>query len=169
MDSGELPAFSGEGEWSGPEYTPMVYGSNDLWLEITNVVDTAADFIIHTPEVAAYDLLGTTNLALEVPGLNATNWAWLARTDVGQTNVTLPGLWPEIGFFRLGTMLDTDFDGLPDAVEHLVSHSNPGSANPDGDDLNDYEEYLLGRNPHTAGAVPDTGGMTGLQLFTALQ
>ena len=138
--------FPGEGDTNGGgggswEYMPIVYGSNDLWLEITNVVDGAGDFIIHTPDEAAYDLFGTTNLAWDVPGLNGTNWMWLLRTEVGQTNIIITNLWLEIGLFRLGTLLDSDSDGLTDAFENLVSHSNPNLTDTDSDGMEDYYEW----------------------------
>jgi hypothetical protein len=167
----ELPGDGegGGGEWEPPAYSPPEYGSNDLWLEITNYLDGTAGFIIHTPEEAAYDLFATTNLTLTVPGLNATNWVWLWRTEVGETNFAVVNLWPELGFFRLGTLLDTDADGLTDAYELLCSHTDINDADTDADGMSDYDEVLLGRNPLAAGTAPDTGGVIGLQLFTALR
>lgn len=144
-----IPGEGGEGggEGGGPEYSPIVYGTNDLWLEIISVTNSTANFTIHTPDSAAYDLFGTTNLSANVPGLNLTNWVWLLRTDVGQTNIVLVNLWPEMGFFRLGTMQDTDNDGLTDAYEKLVSHTNPNLWDTDGDGLSDGWEVAHGMNP----------------------
>lgn len=147
---GEGPPIPGEGGGSGgggPEYSPIVYGTNDLWLEAVSVTNSTANFTIHTPDLAAYDLFGTTNLSPNVPGLNLTNWVWLLRTDVGQTNIVLTNLWPEMGFFRLGTMQDTDNDGLTDAYEKLVSHTNPNLWDTDGDGLSDGWEVAHGMNP----------------------
>ena len=171
MNSLDFPGEGEEGEGGegdGWEYIPIVYGSNDLWLEITNVAGNAADFIIHTPDEAAYDLFSTTNLALDVPGLNATNWVWLVRTDVGQTNVTITNLWPELGFFRLGTMLDSDSDGLTDAFENLVSHSDPDEADSDSDGMSDYYEWThFGTMAQGAGDDFDGDGVGNLDEMNA--
>lgn len=123
------------------------YTTNDLWLEIISVTNSYANFTIHTPDTAAYDLFGTTNLSADVPGLNLTNWVWLLRTEVGQTNVVLTNLWADTGFFRLGTMLDSDSDGLTDAYELLVSHTNPQNSDTDGDGMLDGWEVLWGLDP----------------------
>jgi hypothetical protein len=125
------------------------YTADDLWLEIISVTNGLANFTIHTPDTAAYDLFGTTNLSANVPGLNLTNWVWLLRTDVGQTNnIILTNLWPDMGFFRLGTMLDSDGDGLTDAYEKLVSHTDPTKWDTDGDGLSDGWEVAHGMNPN---------------------
>ena len=60
----------------------------------------------------------------------------------------------ESAFFRVGTRLDTDGDGTPNAYEYLVSGSNPQNADSDGDGLNDSREISLGTNPLN----PDTDG-----------
>ena len=93
------------------------------------------------------DLFGTTNLAADVPGLNVTNWAWLDRTTAWQTNISVANLWPDIGFFMLGTMLDSDGDGLTDAYEKLVSHTDPNNPDTDSDGISDGWEVALGLNP----------------------
>ncbi|MCL2047487.1 MAG: VWA domain-containing protein [Defluviitaleaceae bacterium] len=61
---------------------------------------------------------------------------------------------------------DTDGDGLPDGYEVFVSFTNPllwdsvgdgvsdGEQDSDGDGLTNYEEFILGTNPHS----PDTDG-----------
>ena len=60
----------------------------------------------------------------------------------------------ESAFFRLGTRLDTDGDGLSDAYESLVTGSNPQCTDSDGDGLNDSMEITIGSNPLN----PDTDG-----------
>jgi hypothetical protein len=180
MDSSDFPEFPGEGEEGGGEggtneYFGMVYGTNDLYLTIVpdSLTNGTADLIIHNPQdltnSPVWDLYGTTNLNLEWPGLNGTNWTWVLRTEAGQTNVTASALSDLQCYYRLGDTNDLDEDGLTDIFEKLVSHSDPGAANPGGDDLDDYGEYLLGRNPHAAGTVADTGNQTGLRIFTALR
>jgi hypothetical protein len=155
-----------EGSWMQMDFS---YSTNELWLEITGVTNGEAEFVIHSPVVEPYDLFMTTNLAADVPGLNLTNWVWEVRASAGQTNPPPVPAANEMAFYRLGTTNDMDSDGLTDAFENLVSHSNPSAANPDGDDLNDYEEYRLGRNPNAAGTVPDTNTVIRLEVFTRLQ
>ena len=51
------------------------------------------------------------------------------------------------GFFRLGLDIDTDGDGLADALELRCARTDPGSADTDGDGLSDGEELALGTDP----------------------
>ena len=69
----------------------------------------------------------------------------------GCNPVPTPG---EAAFFRLGTRLDTDGDGLPDAFETLVSLTDPARADTDGDGLSDAVEWNGGTDP----SDPDTDG-----------
>jgi hypothetical protein len=163
--SGEMSLLSGEegpplpGDGGGGSYG-ILYGTNDLWItiEVTNSGPAAvASFTIHPPDTnTCWDLIGTTNLTTATPvhALNLTNWAWVLRTELGETNVVVTNLWPDMGFFRLGTMADSDEDGLTDALEWLVSHSNPNHPDADGDGLGDLLEYLQGLDPNGA----DTDG-----------
>lgn len=164
------PGAAGAGtntDLGGITFTPMVYGSQDLWLS-ASVSNSVASFLIHTPDsTAIYDLFGTSNLAPNVPGLNLTNWVWLGRTTAGQTNLTLVNLWITQGFFRLGTMLDSNSDGVTDAYSNLVGLNS--SADMDRDGVSDIEEMREGRNPMIAGAVPDTNNLARLDVFTVLR
>lgn len=178
--SAEAPPSPGEGggtnEWCCAEV--RAYGSNDLWLEIaaTNgatgggVARVMASFTIHTPTSAAYDLFATTNLTTNVAGLNLTNWLWLGRIEAELTNVLVETYWPDMAFFQLGTTNDSDGDGLSDAYERLVSHTNPGtpsSVDTDGDGLPDWWEIAHGLNPYVndAGNDPDGDGLTNVEEF----
>lgn len=49
--------------------------------------------------------------------------------------------------------LDTDGDGLPDAREYFVTHTNPNHADTDGDGMNDGDEVALGTDPTVANAA----------------
>jgi hypothetical protein len=116
-----------------------------------------------------YDVFGTTNLA-------GNQWFWLTNSPTCNT-VVLPGQNPVLNFYILGTPQDSDGDGLTDAYERLVSHTDPnvfnivssdgygtpdawylqhglnpaapGIANqdPDQDGLLNRQEYLYGTNP----------------------
>ncbi|MCS7090909.1 MAG: thrombospondin type 3 repeat-containing protein [Verrucomicrobiota bacterium] len=96
---------------------------------------------------AAYDLFLTTNLSPAVPGLNLTNWLWLGRGQPGQTNFVVTGLVATESYFRLGTLLDSDADGLTDAFENLVSHTDRLNPDTDRDGLSDGWEWNNGMNP----------------------
>jgi hypothetical protein len=109
--------------------TPMDYTADDLWLQLITLTNATGFFVVHPPAAEAmngvYDLYMTTNLSPSVPGLNLTNWMWLLRTDPGQTNLIVPELYPDMAFFMLGRTNDADGDGMPDAYEHLVTHTDP--------------------------------------------
>jgi hypothetical protein len=49
--------------------------------------------------------------------------------------------------------LDTDGDGLPDAREYFVYHTDPNNADTDGDGMNDGAEAALGTDPTVANAA----------------
>jgi hypothetical protein len=90
-----------------------------------------------------YDLFATTNLA-------PSAWQWVLRCAPGQTNLTLTGLTVPQSFFILGSTNDADGDGLTDAYELLVSHTNPTNSISNLDGIPDGWEILLGLNPQTS-------------------
>ena len=181
MDSG-FGGFSSDtpsGGGSGSGIPAFVDGTN-LWLQITGTTNTTngltAYFVIWPPTNVTdgvYDLFLTTNLAANVSGLNVTNWAWVMRNTAGQTNLTVTNLTADYCFFRLAETNDTDGDGLSDAFEKLVSHTDPDNADQnsnsipdgwewhyfgnlnqtgdgdyDGDGVDNYWEYLDGTDPN---------------------
>jgi hypothetical protein len=160
--SAEEALLSGEGDGGGDSGGGLLeggqYGADDLWMEagLSNSGPASLlSIIIHPPDGGTcWDVFGTTNLALN-GWLNLTNWAWILRTEIGETNVTLTNLWPELGFFRLGTMLDSDFDGLTDACELLTTHTERFNPDSDGDGLSDfYEWFYSGTSPQTPEPAP---------------
>ncbi len=110
------------------------YTEDDLYLLPPVVTNNTALIVIHPPAAEAangvYDLFMTTNLSSSGDGLNLTNWLWLLRTDPGQTNLVLWNLWADEAFFLLARTNDSDGDGMSDAYEVLVSHTDPNV--PDG-------------------------------------
>jgi hypothetical protein len=131
-------------------------------------------FVVLEPTAgAAYDLFYSPVLSI------AEVWTRLAQGATGQTNFLVPNPFSATAFFILGTMLDSDSDGLTDAYEWLVSKSDPyiatlvdtdgdgmpdgwevrhgfnpavanGSSDADSDNLSNYQEYLDGTDPNTA-------------------
>ncbi len=134
------------------------------------MTNQTASIIIHAPDPnGVYDLFATTNLLPSVPGLNATNWIWVMRCDPGQTNLIVTNLTFDICFFRAATTNDTDGDGLTDAYEHLVSHTDPNNPDTDGDGISDYQELLLGTDPNNAYSQDPTHTYNDAQwAFTAV-
>lgn len=120
---------------------------------------------------AMYDVFASPALASPV---SSGSWSWLGQGGTC-SRYSIPGL-PTDGsvFFILGTMADTDGDGLTDAYEKLVSHSNPNvvdtdlsgmpdgwqvlhfgkignpNSDPDHDALYNLQEYLYGSDPNTS-------------------
>jgi hypothetical protein len=139
---------SGGGFYSD-SFQPPVYTTNDLWLQMVGTTNTGtgmtAYLVINTPwnvTNGVYDLFATTNLA-------PSAWQWLGRCSPGQTNLTVVNLASPTEFFIFGLTNDTDGDGLTDAYELLVSHTNPNVADTDGDGIPDGWSVLLGVNPLT--------------------
>ena len=98
---------------------------NSLWLQV-QTTNTTVSLVIHPPwnvTDGVYDLFYTTNLA------PTSTWTCVMRCTPGQTNLTVTGLTGTHGFFMLGLTNDTDGDGLTDAYEKLVSHTDPNVFN----------------------------------------
>ena len=76
-----------------------IFGTNDLWLEITGKSDDVASFVIHPPwnvTDGVYGLYFKTNLAIPY------DWTWLLACASGQTNLVASNLPPAQAFFMLG-------------------------------------------------------------------
>jgi len=112
------------------------------------------------------------------PGLETNaSWSYVIGGVVGQTNFTTPLPGFTNAFYLAAQILDSDSDGLSDAQEALVHHTNPADADsdhdglpdgwevshglnplnssspnddPDGDGYDNFEEYVLGQNPNVA-------------------
>jgi len=159
MNSPSPLGLGGDGGFTA-NFQPQVFTTNDLWLQV-QMIDTTVSLVIHPPwnvTNGMWDLFATTNLNSYAAGLNLTNWVWVLRTDAGQTNLTVTNfsITAEC-YFRLGTMLDSDGDGLTDAYEKLVSHTNPNNPDTDGDGISDSDEILNHTDPLTPNpAIPSS-------------
>jgi len=79
---------------------------------------------------------------------DATNkaWAWMGQGPHG-TTYKISNLPNTTCFLILGTPQDSDFDGLTDAYERLVSKTDPHNADTSGDGISDSDKILNGLNP----------------------
>lgn len=160
------PGEGGGGVWTNSFSPAYSYSSNELWLEITGVTNNAGYFVVHTPDTNAVDLFATTNLSPTVPELNLTNWLWLLRTAAPQTNIVITNLWPTEGWFRMGTMQDSDSDQLTDAYERLVTHTDPDNWDSDGDGMPDGWEWdSFGNFNQTANGDYDGDSVSNLSEY----
>ncbi len=85
--------------------------------------------------------------ALDSP-LNNVPWSWLGQGI--NCGIYSFHILNSAAFFILGTPLDSDEDGLTDAYELLVSHTDPHNPDSDGDGWMDGEEVLNGTDPNVA-------------------
>jgi Bacterial TSP3 repeat len=144
-----------------PLFTPT---TNDLWLQITGTTNTGtsitAYIIVHPPwnmTGEVWDIFATTNLA-------PSAWQWVYRTAPGQTNVTITGLAYPNEFFTAASTNDADGDGLSDAFETLVSHTDPNAYSTDGSGMSDgWEWQYFGSVSNNPSADPDGDGLTTYQ------
>jgi hypothetical protein len=138
-------------QWDGSVTPNYSTNANVVW--ITNVTSTAVingtNYVTFTIQGGLpgyyYDVFATG--ALQSPIANGV-WYWLGRGNSANT-YTLP-LVSQNAFLILGTPQDSDFDGLTDAYERLVSKTNPYNADTDGDGISDSDEILFGTDPLTA-------------------
>jgi hypothetical protein len=128
-----------------------VYGTNANQVWITNVTASiASDGTMN----AAFTIEGGTNgcyydvfvgTAITSP-LSKGNWSWQGQGQRRQ-RCGLSELPEGTVFIVLGTPQDTDGDGLTDAYELLVSHTDPHNPNSNLDGILDGWDVLLGLNP----------------------
>lgn len=94
-----------------------------------------------------YDVFAIANLAPTSPvGNTNVTWSWMGQgyhcNIYSITNLPVPS-----AFQILGWPTDSDGDGLTDAYERLVSHTDPYNPDTDGDGISDGDEVLAGTNP----------------------
>ena len=126
------------------------YGTSAYQVWMTNVTASAVSngtttisFTIEGGQDGyMYDVFATG--ALEIP-LSDGVWYWMGQGG-HFTNYSV-SITSQNAFLVLGTPLDSDSDGLTDAYELLVSHTNPDSPDSNLDGLLDGWEILLGLNP----------------------
>ena len=119
--------------------------STNIW--ITNVVATVAG---NGTMNLTFAIEGGSNgvpcdvFANSILGFGTNNtWAWMGQGYQCNTYL-LTNLQNVSVFLILGTPQDSDGDGLTDAYELLVSHTNPNNPDTDGDGIPDGWSVLLG-------------------------
>lgn len=155
MESGyELPPFPEEGDTNSTgggtyEWTPTVYPSNALWLEITSVTNDVANIIIHgTIPYVWYELLSKEDLTNDTwqsesplwPGAEGQDWT-PATVPVG-TRTNHLFLWAK-------SWVDEDGNGIPDWWEqqYLGAVGVDPYGDPDGDGWGNFQEYQNATSP----------------------
>jgi hypothetical protein len=129
----------------------QVYGTNGYNVWITNVAyaATGTNTATVTFSIAGgapgwnYDVFATTGLTSPISN---GQWVWMGQGTTCST-YALPNLPKGTVLLILGTPQDSDGDGLTDAYELLVSHTNPNNASTSGDGISDGDKVLLGLNP----------------------
>jgi hypothetical protein len=106
-----------------------------------------------------YDIFRATNLVGNAM-VNST-WAW-AGQGTNNGSYLLPYVSSPHAFHILGSWEDTDFDGLSDAFERLISRTSTNSVDTDLDGIFDADELGANGLPHFASYA----GMTRAVIFT---
>ena len=153
-------------QWQGavtPEYST---NANIIWItNVTSSISGETNMVTFTIQGGLpgyfYDVFATGALQ---GGMTNSVWYWLGQGYSGD-RYTLP-IVSQNAFLMLGTPLDSDFDGITDAYERLISKTDPYNADTDGDGISDSDEILFGTDPLTANpgwkldtdndALPDT-------------
>jgi hypothetical protein len=127
-------------------------GTNSYNIWLTNVSATVSGSGSNNMSITFTIEGGSNGVPYDVFANNAlmfgTNsmWGWMGQGYQCNTYI-LTNLPNTACFLILGTPKDSDGDGLTDAYELLVSHTDPNNPDTDGDGLPDAWEVLLGLNP----------------------
>lgn len=87
-----------------------------------------------------YDVFATTAL---LKPITSNVWSWLGQAYPCETNV-IYGLTNRAVYLKLGCPIDSDGDGLTDAWELLMTHTDPNNPNMAGDGISDGWKFLAG-------------------------
>jgi len=106
-----------------------------------------------------YDVfaIGTLGPTSPVGNTNVT-WSWMGQGY--HCNIYSVTNLPVAAFQILGWPTDSDSDGLSDAYERLVSHTDPNNPDTDGDGISDGDEILGGTDPLVFTPAIPSGGLS---------
>jgi hypothetical protein len=152
------PPFPGGG--GGGTNTPPILPPSGPGLKLTQPLISGSALTTTLREAdtnSAYDIFQRL-------GLHGTNkWARAAVGDIGQTNFSLAAPSTNHAFFIAAAVVDSDFDGLPDAYEELVLGTSPLSADSNGNGIPDGNED---RNGNSLPDYVDYNGLTRAIAYT---
>jgi len=138
-----LGPIAGTGFFPYATNTPGCETNSTVW--ITNVVATTVpngtrNLIFTIAGGYAdlpYDVYAATNLT--PPKIGNSSWAWIGQGYSCNTYL-ITNLPATCAFLILGTPEDSDGDGLTDAFELLVSHTNSNLVDSNGNGISDGDE-----------------------------
>jgi hypothetical protein len=139
---------------------------NDLWFEtISNDGITFVIILHNTVSGTPYLLFSTQDFSTwiverEFIGDAGRNYTQLSIKEWSRSFITVIA----------ATGNDLNSNGIPDAWERKIARTTLGTLDPngnlDGDDALNIDEYIQGRNPLSAGFLPDTTGtFISLQVY----
>jgi len=143
-------------------------------LGTTNPTDQELGLVVPTSsnEVSLNSDPGNTNATSEIPIIPGVNEPAVNATSSETPTVSTPlldsdldGLTnaEEIDVYHTDpNKIDTDGDGLSDYEEVKIYHTDPNKADTDGDSYNDGIEVKTGNNPLGKGKMVDAASSTGL-------
>lgn len=152
MMSSSPPPPGGGGGGSGTNEPPpgVVTGPG---LRLTVPVITAnvlATSLSEADTNSAYEIFHKLTFA------STSKWVRAASGDLGQTNFSVSVPSTNSAFYKAAEIFDTDFDGLSDAYEELISGTSKTLLDSDGDGIPD------GKDDANANGVPDYVDYAGL-------
>ena len=146
--------------------------NTNVWMtNVTAKLDAAGQSCITfsigggTNDGSLYDIYGTG--ALLGGGITNSQWSWLGQGYAG-CRYSISNIPNAAAYFILGTPQDTDNDGLPDAYEILISHTDPQNPDTAGSGLADWfwVVYFGGNNTLDPYSLCSSGdGWTLLQAY----
>ena len=128
-----------------------VWITNAVSLQAANQTATFTFSIEGGWDNAAYDVFA--NAVLGPTTSTNYQWAWLGQGYHCNT-YQLTDLPLASAFLRLGTPLDSDFDGLTDAYERLVSATDPSRPDSALDGVSDLYKLMHGLQPTAPLSIP---------------
>jgi len=87
-----------------------------------------------------FDVFVTTNPAASRIHPSPADWTFVRQSVFAETNFVVKNIWPAKAYFLLGTIADSDNDGLTDTYEMLVSRTDPNQWDSNGNGISDGDE-----------------------------